>query len=82
MSDIFMNDDGWQDVEEGTEALLQEWYVKVGDLVDVGQLVALVELVKTTHEIVAPENGVIASIAIQAGDTFPRGAALATLTQG
>lgn len=30
MIDVLMSDAAWQDVEEGTEALLQEWLVKPG----------------------------------------------------
>ncbi|WP_353194818.1 lipoyl domain-containing protein [Pusillimonas noertemannii] len=80
MSDIVMSDEGWLDVEEGTEALLQEWHVKPGESVSEGQTVAIAELVKTTHEIMAPSAGVVADILVQAGDTFPRDAILAKLT--
>ena len=31
MTDIVLDDAVWADVEEGTEALLQEWQVAAGD---------------------------------------------------
>jgi len=81
MTDIVMSGEGWSDVEEGTEALLQEWHVKPGDAVNEGQLVAVVELVKTTHEINAPAAGRVSEIMVEAGDTFPNGVVLAKLSQ-
>lgn len=79
MIDIVMSDAVWQDVEEGTEALLQDWLVKPGDAVSAGQALAVVELVKTTHEVTAPADGVVASIEVAAQDTFGRSAVLARL---
>jgi len=37
---IQLQDDAWTDVEEGTEALLDEWLVKPGDSVAAGQVLA------------------------------------------
>ena len=33
MANVLLNEDAWTDTEDGTEALLQEWLVKVGDRV-------------------------------------------------
>lgn len=79
MIDVLMSDTVWQDVEEGTEALLQEWSVQPGDTVGAGQVLGVVELVKTTHEITAPADGVVAALAVAAQDTFGRGTVLAWL---
>ena len=79
MTDIVLDDAVWQDVEEGTEALLQEWQVAAGDSVEAGQVLCVAELVKTTHEVTAPSAGTIASLAVAAEDTFGRGAVLAVL---
>jgi biotin carboxyl carrier protein len=79
MIKVTMADDVWDDVEEGTEALLQDWQVKPGEAVAAGQLLVLAELVKTTHEIVAPAAGRLAAILVAEGDTFGRGQALAEI---
>ncbi|WP_422650751.1 Biotin/lipoyl attachment domain-containing protein [Cupriavidus sp. H18C1] len=81
MTDVTMADDVWADVEEGTEALLQDWQVNVGDSVAEGQTLVVAELVKTTHEIVAPVPGRIAEILVQSQDTFARGAVLARIEE-
>ena len=81
MTEIVMGAEGWADIEEGTEALLQEWHVNPGDAVQEGQLLAVAELVKTTHEIVAPAAGRLAEITVEAGDTFANGAVLAKLSR-
>lgn len=79
MTNIVLNDDAWQDVEEGTEALLDDWLVGAGDSVSQGQVIANVVLVKTTHEIEAPAGGTIQSIEIDEQDNFTRGAVLAII---
>jgi len=79
MTDIILDDAVWADVDEGTEALLQEWQVKAGDSVEAGQVLAVAELVKTSHEIFAPAAGRVAAIKVPEQDTFARGAVLAQL---
>jgi pyruvate/2-oxoglutarate dehydrogenase complex dihydrolipoamide acyltransferase (E2) component len=69
----------WDDVEEGTEALLQEWLVAVGDEVAAGQPLAIAELVKTTHEVTSPVTGRVAALLVPAGETFGRTQALARI---
>lgn len=80
MINITLPDSAWEDVEPGTEALLEEWTVKPGDTVKAGQTVAIVVMVKTSTEVAAPVAGVIASLLIPAGDTIARDRALATMT--
>lgn len=79
MIDIILDDAVWADVDEGTEALLQEWQVKAGDTVEAGQVLAVAELVKTSHEIFAPAAGRIATIQVPEQETFGRGAVIAQL---
>jgi biotin carboxyl carrier protein len=79
MTNVTMADAVWQDVEDGTEALLQEWLVKPGDTVSAGQALGVAELVKTTHEITAPVDGVVTALLVAAQDTFGRDAVLARL---
>lgn len=79
MLEIMVDDAVWTDVEEGTEALLQEWLVKEGDTVEAGQALAVAELVKTTHEVLAPRAGKIAAIQVAPQETFGRGRVLALL---
>lgn len=81
MIDVTMADEVWADVEEDTEALLQDWQVNVGDSVAAGQTLVVAELVKTTHEVVAPAAGRIAEILVQSQDTFARGAVLARIEE-
>jgi pyruvate/2-oxoglutarate dehydrogenase complex dihydrolipoamide acyltransferase (E2) component len=79
MTDIHLQEEAWEDTEEGTEALLDEWHVKVGDNVAAGQLLATVIVAKTKFEVVAPAPGVVAELKVPAQENFPRGQALATL---
>lgn len=79
MLEIMVDDAVWTDVEEGTEALLQEWLVKEGDVVEAGQALAVAELVKTTHEVTAPRAGKIAALQVAPQETFGRGRVLALL---
>ncbi len=79
MTNVVLNDDAWQDVEDGTEGLLDEWLVGVGDSVSQGQVIANVVLVKTNHEIEAPADGTIQSIEVADQDNFTRGAVLAII---
>ncbi|HEY6898750.1 MAG TPA: lipoyl domain-containing protein [Rhodocyclaceae bacterium] len=77
MSQIQLNDAVWSDVEDGTEALLDEWLVKVGDTVSEGQVLGIAELVKTSHEITAPVAGKVTALKVDAQATFGRGTVVA-----
>jgi len=74
-----MPDVGWTDVEEGTEALLDEWLVAAGDTVQEGQIIGTAMVVKAAIELVAPATGVIESLDVAATQTFGKGAVLARL---
>lgn len=79
MTEIHLQDEAWEDIDEGTEALLDEWHVKEGDLVEAGQLVASVMVIKTSFEVLAPAAGSIGKLLVAAQDNFTRGQALAEL---
>lgn len=79
MPQVFLSDAVWSDVEEGTEALLDEWIVKVGDTVSEGQVMGVAELVKTSHEITAPVAGKVSALNVQVQATFGRGVAVAEI---
>lgn len=79
MVDIVLPDEAWTDVEEGTEALLDEWLVEAGDRVAAGQVIGHVVLVKATHELLSPASGVVESLDVAAQANFPRGSVLARL---
>ena len=52
---------------------------KVGDKVDEGQTIMILEAMKMENEIVAPEAGTIASINVSVGQAVEAGEVLATL---
>lgn len=78
-TDIILPQDAWQDVEPGTEALVEDWLVQVGDSVQAGQPLASVVVVKSSHEVLAPADGVVESILVPAEGTFKPGQSLGTL---
>ena len=53
--------------------------VKVGDSVDEGQTVIMLEAMKMENEIVAPKAGTVASIDVNQGDSVNSGDVLITL---
>jgi len=79
MSQIQLPESVWSDVEEGTEALLDEWLVKIGDTVSEGQVLGVAELVKTSHEITAPVAGKVVALNVAAQTTFGRGVVVAEI---
>jgi pyruvate/2-oxoglutarate dehydrogenase complex dihydrolipoamide acyltransferase (E2) component len=80
--DIALGPDAWQDVEPGTEALVEEWLVAEGASVKAGQALASVVVVKANHEVVAPADGVLEKILVAAEATFAPGQALGLLKAG
>ena len=51
----------------------------VGQAVKKGDVLLILEAMKTENEVVAPEDGTVASIDVAAGDSVEAGAVLATL---
>ena len=78
MTNVTLPKEAWVDLDEGTEALLDEWLVKDGDDVEQSQLIARVMLVKSTYEVTAPAAGKI-SIKTDAGSYFNAGTILAEI---
>ncbi len=79
MTEIHLQDEAWEDIDEGTEALLDEWLVKEGDVVEAGQVVANVMVIKTSFEVLAPAAGTIGKLLVGVQENFTRGQALAEL---
>ena len=79
MIEIRIPDEAWVDVEAGTEALLDEWLVAVGDEVAKGQIIGTAMVVKAVIELIAPAAGVIESLDVPATRNFGKGAVLARL---
>jgi pyruvate/2-oxoglutarate dehydrogenase complex dihydrolipoamide acyltransferase (E2) component len=77
--EIILPDEAWEDVEAGTEALVEEWLVEEGAAVKAGQPVASVVVVKANHEVLAPADGMLERILVPAEATFARGQALAAI---
>ena len=53
--------------------------VTEGQQVSSGDVVVILEAMKMENEIVAPEDGTVASIVVAVGDSFEAGATLASL---
>lgn len=81
MTGITLGADAWKDIDLTTEALVDKWLVAEGDAVRAGQLLANVVLVKANQDIVAPADGRIDKILVQAGETFARGKPIAMLKE-
>jgi len=79
MTYVTTNDEIWQDLEEDTEGLLDEWHVDEGEQVEAGQSIASIVLIKANYEITAPTSGVISKILVAAQDSFTKGQNLAEI---
>ena len=64
-----------------TEALVIEWHVSVGDRVERGDVVAVLETDKSSVDITAESDGVVAEIVVPARSITTSGAVLYTLTE-
>lgn len=81
MTGITLSADAWKDIDPGVEALVDKWLAAEGDTVRAGQPLANVVLVKANQEIVAPADGRIEKIVVQAGETFAQGKPIALLKE-
>lgn len=77
--DVVLDPAAWTGVEPGTEALLDQWKVGVGDAVRAGQPLAAVVLVKASLEVVAPADGTVVELLVPEADTFGPGRVLARI---
>jgi len=64
-----------------TEGTLVKWNKQVGDVIEIGDVVAEVETDKATMEMEAFDEGVLTEILIQEGEKAPVGAALGILLE-
>ena len=81
MIEITLAADAWKDIDPGTEALVDKWFVVEGDAVRAGQPIANVVLVKANQEIVAPADGRIEKILVRSEETFAQGVPIALLKE-
>ena len=66
-------------MQDGTIA---EWLKKVGDTVEEGEPIAVVETEKVNADLEAPESGVLREILVQEGETVNVGSVLARIDDG
>ena len=66
-------------VESPMPGTVLKMNVKVGDSVEAGQAVAVLEAMKMENDIVAPSAGTIASVNVSVGDSVNTGDVLVTL---
>ena len=61
------------------EATVNEWMVEIGEPVQQGQVLALIESEKVNLELPSPVAGVVAEYLVQVGETVPVGSPLAVI---
>lgn len=81
MKEIIMSDEHWEDVEPGTEALIEEWHINDGDEVVAGQVIANIVVVKTSIELTTPVDGLVEKIMVKSEETFSKGTMLVTIVE-
>jgi len=62
-----------------TEGDVVEWLVAVGDIVEAGQVMLVVEMDKTQGELPAPIGGTVVELSADEGDTVEVGEMLAII---
>ena len=67
--------------ESVSEATVSQWLKKLGDTIAVDEPVAELETDKVTLEVNAPAAGVLASMAVNAGETVEAGAMIGTISK-
>jgi len=81
MTEITLSADAWKDLDPGVEVLVDKWLVAEGDAVHAGQPLVNVVIVKSNQEILAPSDGHVEKILVQAGETFAQGKPIALLKE-
>ena len=61
------------------EATIEEWLVAVGERVERGQTLAMIDSEKVTMELPSPVAGIVAEHIVQIGETVPVGAPVALI---
>ena len=79
MTDVVLDPELMESLESGDHAWLEQWLVAEGDLVQLGQLLALARLVQRAIPVTAVHAGVLEDIRVPAGQTFAPGSVLARL---
>lgn len=61
------------------EAVMMEWYKQVGDSVEAGEVIGVIEADKATVEIESPASGTVTEIIGKIGETYEIGEPLVVL---
>ena len=61
------------------DATVMEWHKQVGDAVQAGEVIGVIEADKTTVELESPATGTLSEIIGEIGETYEVGAPLAVL---
>jgi len=61
------------------DAMVMEWHKQVGDAVEAGEVIGVIEADKVTVELESPTTGTLTEIIGQVGETYEIGAPLAVL---
>jgi pyruvate/2-oxoglutarate dehydrogenase complex dihydrolipoamide acyltransferase (E2) component len=61
------------------DAVVMEWHKKVGDSVEAGEIIGVIEADKATVELESPAIGTLTEIIGEIGETYEIGEALAVL---
>jgi len=61
------------------DATVMEWHKKVGDAVEAGEVIGVIEADKATVELESPATGTLIEIIGEIGETYDIGAPLAVL---
>ena len=61
------------------DTMVMEWHKQVGDAVEAGEVIGVIEADKVTVELESPATGTLTEIIGQVGETYEIGAPLAVL---
>ncbi|MDA0229332.1 MAG: biotin attachment protein [Proteobacteria bacterium] len=61
------------------DAMVMEWHKNVGDAVEAGEVIGVIEADKATVELESPATGTLSEIIGKIGETYEIGEALAVL---
>ena len=70
-----------QSITMPMQAIIQDLTVSIGDRVEKGQEIAILEAMKMHHPIVAPVSGIIAAINGQVGDVYDKGYVIISISR-
>ena len=61
------------------DVMVMEWHKQIGDAVEAGEVIGVIEADKTTVELESPATGTLSEIIGEIGETYEIGAQLAVL---